>query len=319
MVHPFIQFRNIHLRQFRDVLPGNPVAQSLLVQPLAVTFRAGCHADELSGPLLRGSRGFTFLLHRDILCHAFIREEIVGIAQRLIFDAQPLVGPVHDFVERLFGQIFDGRFQRRAIFLADRFDLPKYQGILILAQCHNPAIVNADRRVGNDFRHVQQIHLSQAFALRTSALRRVEGKIVRRRFAVRQSRRRIHQATAIMTHLARIGIQYKHQSVSLLHGDTQTLFQSSFIRCRNDQFVDDHLDAVHLVAVQFHPVHDFPHLTIDPDVQIAFLAHLFKQFLIMTFPVADKRSQQIGFLSLVTLQDQRENLFLRIFDHFLSA
>ena len=41
--------------------------------------------------------------------------------------------PVHDLIDRFFWDIFDRGLQRYTIFLANSFDLPKYQGVFIFS------------------------------------------------------------------------------------------------------------------------------------------------------------------------------------------
>ena len=293
--------------------------QRFLVQPLPVTLRAGSHPYKLSRPFLCGSRSLALLLHQDIFGNTFIRQEIIGSAQRIVFNLQTFVSPVHDLIDRFFRDIFDRGLQRYAIFLANSFDLPKYQGVFIFSQRHNPTAVNAERGIGDDFVHVQQIDLSQSFTFRASTLRRVEREIMGSRFAVRQTRHRIHQPTAEMAHFVRLGIQHEYQAVTLLHSDTQAFFQTTFVRFRNDQFIDHNLDTVHLIPVELHAMKDLLHLTIHPDIQIAFFPHLFEKFLIMSLTVTDKRSEQVGLLPLILVHNQFQRLLLGVFHHLLAT
>ncbi len=142
---------------------------------------------------------------------------------------------------------------------------------------------------------------------------------MRSRFAVGKSGSRVHQATAVMAQLVRIGIQQHDQSVTLLHGCTQAFFQAAFVGSRDNHFIDHHFDAVHLVAVQLHAVEYLLDLAIDTDGQIAFLTNLLEQFLIMSLTIADQRSQEVCLLSLIMLQNQVEHLLFGVFHHLLSA
>ena len=141
----------------------------------------------------------------------------------------------------------------------------------------------------------------------------VKGKIMRSRFAVGKSGSRVHQATAVMAQLVRIGIQQHDQSVTLLHGCTQAFFQAAFVGSRDNHFIDHHFDAVHLVAVQLHAVEYLLDLAIDTDGQIAFLTNLLEQLLIMSLTIADQRSQEVCLLSLIMLQNQVEHLLFGVY------
>ena len=61
------------------------------------------------------------------------------------------------------------------------------------------------------------------------------------------------------------------------------------------------------------------YLTIDTDCQVTLLTNLFKQFLVVSFTVTDKRSQQIGFLPFVMFQDQVKHLFFGVLHHLFPA
>ena len=139
------------------------------------------------------------------------------------------------------------------------------------------------------------------------------------RLAVRQSRYRVHQTATVMAHFVRIGIQHEDKAVALFHGNTQALLQTPFVRFRDYQLVDHHLDAVHLITVELHTVKNLFHLAVHTDIQIAFLPHLLEQFLIMPFTVTDQRSKQIRLLSPILIQDQLQRLLLGVLHHLLTA
>ena len=318
-VEPFLQLRNVHRGQLGNVLPGDAVMQGFLIQALTFTLRTDRHLDKLPCPLLGRSRSVHLLLHHNIFGHTLIRKEITRRIQQFSLDLQRLVGSVHDLVHRFLRYFADRRLECQAIFLTYRFDLPEDQCILIFSQCHDTAVIDAHRRIGHDFLHIQQIDLPQSLTLRTGALRRIEREVMRSRLAVRKSRYRVHQPLAVMTCFARIRIQYEDESVALLHRHLQAFLEPALVAVGNNQLVDHHFHIVHLVAVEFHPVDDLAHRAIPPYIQIAFLAQLFEQLLIMSLTVANHRRQNVGALSLVAFEDQMQHLFFGIFHHLLPA
>ena len=138
-------------------------------------------------------------------------------------------------------------------------------------------------------------------------------------FTVRQTRHGVHQPAAEMAHFVCLGIQHEYQSVALLHRDAQAFFQTAFVRFRNDQLIDHDLDTVHLIPVELHAMKYLFHLTVYPDIQIAFLSHLLEKFLIMSFTVTDKRGKQIGLLPFILVQNQFQRLLFGVFHHLLAA
>ena len=127
---------------------------------------------------------------------------------------------------------------------------------------------------------------------------------MRSRLTVRQSSHRVHQATTIMANLVSLGIQYQHKAIALLHGDLQALFQTTLVCLGDNHLIDHHLDAVHLITIQLHPMEDLFQLAIDTDVQISFFTYLLEKFLIVPLTITDQRSQEIRFFPVVLIQDQ---------------
>ena len=74
-----------------------------------------------------------------------------------------------------------------------------------------------------------------------------------------------------------------------------------------------------LIAVQLHAWQGFAHLTIHTYVEIAFLAHLLEELLVMPLTAAHQWSKDINAFSFVILQDKIEYLFLGILHHLLAG
>ena len=109
-IQPFAQFRDIHRRQFRDVLIPDTVGEGLTVQSLSVTLRTLTFRQELVRPFLTCCR--VVVLHRvaQIFDDAVEGHEV--IARRMnqfLGDAHILQGAIQYLVHRLLGNILNRR------------------------------------------------------------------------------------------------------------------------------------------------------------------------------------------------------------------
>ena len=127
---------------------------------------------------------------------------------------------------------------------------------------------------------------------------------MRCRFTVRETRGGIHQRAAEMAQLVFIDIEHHEQAVALLHGNTHAVFETPVIFLRNDQFIDQQLDTVVFVAVEFHAGENFPDFSIDPHRKVSFATQLFEKFLVMAFAVSYQRSKNIGLAPQILLADK---------------
>ena len=139
------------------------------------------------------------------------------------------------------------------------------------------------------------------------------------RLLVGQARHGAHQSFAVMAHAFRLCVQYHHQPVALTHGRSHTAFQPRIVLVGHHQLVDYDFHIVVLVAVQLHAWKCFLQFAVHADVEVTFLPHLLEQFLVVSLTVAHQRSKQIDALAFVLLQNEIQNLFLRIFHHLLAA
>ena len=74
-----------------------------------------------------------------------------------------------------------------------------------------------------------------------------------------------------------------------------------------------------LVAVHLHALDDFLQLSINADVQVAFAAHAFKEFAVMSFTAAYDGSQNHDFPSGIVVPYHVEHAFFRIFHHRFAS
>ena len=296
--------------------------QRFLVQALALTFGTDGGADEWSGLFARGGRGLVvaFALHHgDVFRHALIGVREAGVAEPRCRDGHRLLGAVDDLVHGLFGEVLDGCLERCAVSLAEGFDLSEDERVFVFPEGHDAPLINTERGVGDDLLDVDHVHFAEALATWAGAVGRVEREVVWRRLAVSQSGHGAHQSAAVVTHLVRRGVEQQDESVALLHGHAEALLEAWPVVDADHELVDDHLNAVHLVSIQLHAAADLHQLTIDAHVEVALLAHLLEELLVVPLAVANERCQQIHLPAVILLHDQLQNLLLGVLDHLLAA
>ena len=74
-----------------------------------------------------------------------------------------------------------------------------------------------------------------------------------------------------------------------------------------------------LVAVDLHATCKLLYFSIYADVQIAFAAHLLKEFSVMTFAVADERRKNVYLSVLIIGHDHIHHFFLGVFHHLFTT
>ena len=121
-----------------------------------------------------------------------------------------------------------------------------------------------------------------------------------------------------MLDLVCVLVEYQDEAFALFHGDGDGLLQAAAVLLADLQFVNDHLDVVIFIAIHFHAAYNFLHLSVYPDVQIAFAAHRLEKFAVVTLSAAYQRSQDENLVPIVVVQDHVEHLFLSIFHHLLA-
>ena len=122
-----------------------------------------------------------------------------------------------------------------------------------------------------------------------------------------------------MAKVARLHIQHHQEAVALLHGSGHAVLQSHVILVRGDELINDYFHIVVLVSVQLHAGQGFAHLAVHTDVEVAFLAHLLEEFLVMSLAITHQGSQDINALALVVAQDKLDNLLLGVLHHLLAG
>ena len=142
---------------------------------------------------------------------------------------------------------------------------------------------------------------------------------MRGRFPVRQTRNGAHQPLAVMAYTLGLGIQNHQQSIPLLHGRSHTLLQSFLFFLGHHRLVDHYFYVMILVTVQLHSVNDFLDFSVNPHIQIAFLAHLLEKFLIMSLTGPHQRCQDENTFSFIIAVNQIQNLLFRILHHLLTG
>ena len=113
--------------------------------------------------------------------------------------------------------------------------------------------------------------------------------------------------------------EHHHQTVTLLHCQSNAVNQTVTVFLVNDQFLYYNLDIVVAVTVQFHAGLYLTKFAVHAYCQIALTAYTLKEFLIMSLTVAYQRSQHVYALSVVVVQDKVDDLLLGELDHLLAA
>ena len=320
-VDPLGKLGDVHRGRLGDVLAVDEVMQRFLVQALALTLGADGGADEWCGLFARrGGLVVAFALHHgDVFRHALVGVGEAGVAEPRRRDGHRLFGAVDDFVHRLFGKVLDGRLERCAVSLAEGLYLSEDECVFVFPERRDAPLVNAERGVGDDLLHVDHVHFAEAFAAWAGAVGRVEREVVWRRLTVSQSGHGTHQSAAVVTNLVRCGVEQQDESVSLLHGHAEALLEAWPVVDADHELVDDHLNAVHLVSIQLHAAADLHQLTVDAHVEVALLAHLLEELLVVPLAVADERCEEVHLPSVILPHDQLQNLLLGVLDHLLAA
>ena len=73
------------------------------------------------------------------------------------------------------------------------------------------------------------------------------------------------------------------------------------------------------VTVQGSDLIEFHQFSVHSDLSIASLAHLFKEFLVVSLSASDYRCEQIAFPSCIVLHDEGDDLLVSVSDHFLAG
>jgi hypothetical protein len=136
---------------------------------------------------------------------------------------------------------------------------------------------------------------------------------VGRRLAVGNAADGIHQRLAEVARLVKLHVVDHHLFLALAQGFVDAVAQALHVG-GSLEAVDHKLNGVVAVAVEFHAVGDLEHLSVDSDVEVAFLAEALEQFLVVSLAVFDKRDPAVG----VALRYEAYDLLVGVFDHRLA-
>ena len=113
--------------------------------------------------------------------------------------------------------------------------------------------------------------------------------------------------------------EHHHKAVALLHCQCDAISQTMFVFLIHNEFLNDHLNVMIAVAVQFHARLDLTDLTIHTDSQVTLAAYALKKFLVMALAVAYQRCKHIYTLTVIITQNQVYDLLLGELYHFFTA
>ncbi|RXF54406.1 hypothetical protein EG867_16780, partial [Enterococcus faecalis] len=140
------------------------------------------------------------------------------LPQRGILQLDALTGAIKHRINSLLGDVAEGRFQVKIIFLAQGSDLPPNQTVLLGPEGNDAPLANTQAPVGNDLVEVDFGNSPQAVTLMTGSLRRIEREVVGCRLRIGNPRSGTHQQTAVKPGFPRLKILEHDDSVPLGHG-----------------------------------------------------------------------------------------------------
>ena len=180
VVEPFAEFRNVHRGQLGNILVPDSVRKCLAVQSLTFALRALGLGQKLVGPLLSGSGVVVLHYIPQVLDDAVERYEVVaGSVNQFLVYTNVLQRAVEHLLQGIVRNVGEGCFQVTVIFFENGINLPEYHLVLVFSQGHNAAFVDALIAVGYHLLQVNLVDIAQSLAMWTSALWRVERKVVR--------------------------------------------------------------------------------------------------------------------------------------------
>ena len=114
-------------------------------------------------------------------------------------------------------------------------------------------------------------------------------------------------------------IHYRERAFPVIEGGHYRVPDAFPVISGRFETVDDKLDEMRLVSVKLCDFRKFADFAVDTDLGVPALAELVEEFLVVSFPSFDQRSQEIAFLSVVVLHDEIYDLLVGIADHFLAC
>ena len=110
--------------------------------------------------------------------------------------------------------------------------------------------------------------------------------------------------TAVVGYGIVLELLHHHHAIPLAQRQPQASQQAVLILGRDGQLIRLHLYTMDLVAVELHPVGQLTQLAVDAHGEVALLAQLLEELLIVTLTLLDHGCQEEYPLALVALQEQ---------------
>ena len=320
ILQPVLQVCHIKVGHLRDILVPYSIRERFTIQTVSVTFRALHISKELVSPFL-ATVAFVVLHYILQVFHYTIKlhKVVAGGVDLFLVNFHSFERTIHNLAHRLLRNILNRSLQVTFIFLQDGLNLPENHLVLVFSKRNDSTCVNACLVIRNHLLQVDFADYSQTLTVRAGTLRRVEREHVWSRILVGDTRSRVHQALRESLGLTRILLHNHQHTVALFHGSLYTVAQSLIILALYGKFINHHLDIMILVAVHLHTSHDFLHLAIHTDVEIALTTHTLEELTIVTLTLSHEWSQNIDALLVVIVEDHLDYLLLSVFHHRLTA
>ena len=169
----------------------------------------------------------------------------------MIFYLQSLICTIHYFIYCFVGNISNRRLERAFVFFKNGFNLPKNSTTFMFSKGCNTSLIDTEFFVRNNLVHVNLVHKSKSLTTWTGTVRRVERKIVRSWFVVRNTTGRAHQHFTEETRFIRVFFQQHNNAISLLHGFLHRFLETLAVFFAHFQFVNNHFDIMVFISVEF--------------------------------------------------------------------
>ncbi len=288
MRHPFGKLGDRHGRYVGDTLAADLELQSLALQARAVAERTLAIDDELLAPLLSALRVFVGIA-LDPLRDALPRQKLVarrGTVLRSIYRKRFAVA-VEDSADALLGDRAHGVVEREAVTPPQRIEHGEKDVVAVLAQRLDTAVAQRARRIGHDLLDIEHRLLAQTVALRAGSLRRVERKGVGCRILEGIARGRAHQMPRIVARALALVIVENHRALALPHRLGKRTHDAFAVLLAHRHAIDDHIDRMHLVAVEFQSAGKFADLAVDAGIYVTLLGHRLEQLAVVSLAPLD--------------------------------
>ena len=199
------------------------------------------------------------------------------------------VRAVEEVVLLLLGQLLPGDVGRDLVAVGDRLDHRLVEPGAADRPRHERAVVDRERRVGNEQIRVDLLLRAEARAARAGAVRRVEGEDARLELGKRDAVLRAGEVLRVRRALAGVDAVDDDEPFGELHRGLDGLRQPRAQILLHHEPVDDDLDRVLELLVERRRLVERVLLTVDLDAREALVAQLLEQLAVLALPVADDR------------------------------